>query len=181
MPLHGYTTDRRPPSNRDHLYAHPYSMAVAAFQILAALVITAAAVLNLSGVSQSLQRLPATLLLMLSAMLLVGGVSIIRGLLDDSDDLMIGWKIERRGLILSATSLGIFAFVIASQFPKSVTGWGLSAFLTAAHLIRFRATVLEERRVRTRVAEHATVTAAAANDQHGLPHVDEPRGPQEQT
>lgn len=179
MPLHGYTTDRRPPSVADHFYAHPYSMAVALFQILAGLVFTLATLLRVTNVSQSLQRLPGPILLMLSLMLIVGGVSIIRGLLDDSDDLMIGWKIERAGLILSATSLGVFAFVVFWSFPKSVTGWGLAAFLTAAHLLRLRATILEERRVRTRVAEHATATAAT--DQHRLPYVDEPRGPDEQT
>jgi hypothetical protein len=181
MPLHGYTTDRRPPTNRDHLYAHPYSILVALFQILAGIVFTMASLLGVLGVSQSLQQLPALLLLSLSAMLVVGGVSIIRGLLDDSDDLMVGWKIERTGLILSATSLGVFAFVIFWSFPKSVTGWGLAAFLAAAHLIRLRATVLEERRVRTRVEEHATAVAISAIDQNGLAHVDEPRGPDEQT
>ena len=42
MPLHGYSTDRRPPTNLDHMLAHPYAIAVAVWQIFAgSLVVTA--------------------------------------------------------------------------------------------------------------------------------------------
>jgi hypothetical protein len=152
MPLHGYTTDRRPPTNTDHLLAHPYSIFICGWQILAGAAVVASILLNFA-LSRSLSRLPESLLAVIAAMLIVGGVSVIRGLLDDSDDLMVGWRIERTGLVLSATAWAAYAVTIIAAFPASVLTWTSALTFTGAHLVRLRATRLEEKRVRARIAE----------------------------
>ena len=153
MPLHGYTTDRRPPTNRDHLLAHPYSVGISAWQMVAGASLLASVLWGF-GVSHSVSRMPDLLVSAIGALLLVGGMFVIRGLLDDSDDLMAGWRIERTGLILSATAWAAYSATIAYSYPASVLSWTSGLTLAAAHLIRWRATVLEERRVRARILEH---------------------------
>ena len=153
MPLHGYTTDRRPPTNWDHFLAHPYSMGISGWQVLAGAGVLISTLTNIR-VSQSLNRLPESLLAAVGALLVVGGVSIIRGLLNDDDDLMVGWRTERTGLVLSATAWIAYAVTILAAFPESVLTWTSGFMLAAAHLVRFRATRLEEKRVRARIAEH---------------------------
>lgn len=153
MPLHGYTTDRRPPTNLDHLLAHPYSLMISAWQVLAGAVVVAATLFDIR-VSQSVQRLPEWLMIAVAALLMVGGISVIRGLLNDDDDLMAGWRTERTGLVLSATAWSAYSITLAISFPGSLLSWSSGFALALAHLIRLRATVLEERRVRRRIAEH---------------------------
>lgn len=153
MPLHGYTTDRRPPTNRDHALAHPYSISLALWQILAGGSVLASLLWDFS-LSRSISRMPDPLIAGICGLLLIGGVTIIRGLLDDSDDLMTGWRIERFGLILSATAWTAYAATVAVSYPSSVLGWSLSLTLALSLLMRHRATVLEERRVRRRMLEH---------------------------
>ena len=153
MPLHGYTTDRRPPTNWDHALAHPYSISLALWQILAGGSVLASLLWDFS-LSKSIDRMPDPLIAGICGLLLIGGVTIIRGLLDDSDDLMVGWKIERSGLILSATAWAAYAVTVAVSYPASGLSWTLSLLLALSHLIRHRATVLEERRVRRRILEH---------------------------
>ena len=152
MPLHGYTTDRRPPTNRDHALAHPYSISLALWQILAGGSVLASLLWGFS-LSPSIGRMPDPLIAGISGLLFIGGVTIVRGLLDDSDDLMVGWKIERSGLILSATAWTAYSATIAFSYPTSVLSWSLSLALAMSLLIRHRATVLEERRVRRRMLE----------------------------
>lgn len=155
MPLHGYTTDRRPPTNWDHLLAHPYSILICAFQILGGAGVLFSTLADVS-ISPSLDRLPESLLAAVGALLVVGGISVIRGLLDDSDDLMVGWRTERTGLVLSATAWAAYSVTILAAFPASVLTWTFGMVIVAAHLIRFRATQLEERRTRKRNAERRT-------------------------
>lgn len=149
MPLHGYSTDRRPPTNKDHLYAHPYSFVLCAFQVIGGSGAVLSTLSNMS-LSQSLDRLPESLLAAVGALLIVGGVLVIRGLLDDSPDLMVGWRTERTGLVLSATGWTSYAVTVAAAFPGSVLSWLLAFLIAAAHMIRFRATQLEERHSRER-------------------------------
>lgn len=149
MPLHGYSTDRRPPTNRDHVYAHPYSILICSYQVIAGSALLLSTLTSMR-LSQSLDRLPETLLAAVGALLVVGGILVIRGLLDDSPDLMVGWRTERTGLVLSATAWASYAVTVAAAFPASVLSWTSGFLIAAAHMIRFRATQLEERRSRER-------------------------------
>lgn len=153
MPLHGYSTDRRPPTNWDHFLAHPYSMCISGWQVVAGAGVLVSTLTDIR-LSQSLERLPQMLLAAVGALLIVGGVNVSRGLLNDDDDLMVGWRIERTGLVLSATAWLAYTVTIIAAFPASVLTWTSGLALASAHLIRFRATKLEERRVRARIAEH---------------------------
>lgn len=155
MPLHGYTTDRRPPTNRDHMYAHPYAMGLACWQILGGSLSLLATLFNLN-VSQSVQRMPEPLIASLGALLVVGGTQTMRGLFNDDDDLMCGWRIERTGLILSAVAWAAYTIAIVASFPAGVLSWTLGLVFAAVNVIRYRATVLEERRTRARIREAST-------------------------
>ena len=153
MPLHGYTTDRRPPTNRDHVLAHPHAFVLAAWQIMAGVSVLASLLWDFTP-SRSIARMPQPIIIGVCILLVIGGVFIVRGLLDDTDDLMTGWKIERSGLILSTTAWAAYAATVAWSFPGSALSWSLSLALAVMHVIRYHATVLEERRVRARIAEH---------------------------
>lgn len=153
MPLHGYTTDRRPPTNWDHVLAHPLSICISAWQVLAGAGVLVSLLWDFS-LSTSMSRMPDPLVAGMCALLMLGGLFIIRGLLDDSDNLMTGWKTERTGLILSATAWAAYSITVAVSYPASVLSWTMTLAIAAAYLIRCRATVLEERRVRARMAEH---------------------------
>src|SRR5438128_8828073 len=98
MPLHTYSTDRRPPTNWDHFLAHPYSLCISGWQILAGASVLLTTLFHVT-VSPSLARLPETLLAAIGILLVVGGASTIKGLLNDDDDLMVGWRVERTGLV----------------------------------------------------------------------------------
>ena len=150
MPLHGYSTDRRPPTVFDHILAHTFEMSVAAWQVIAGGLSLLVTLFDFQ-ISQSVQRMPQPAIAALGSFLLIGGVQCIRGLLDDSDDLMRGWTIERTGLILSGSAwLGYLVTVIAA-FPASVMTWTLFVLMVAANILRYIATVLEERKHRARI------------------------------
>lgn len=163
MPLHGYTTDRRPPTNADHLLAHPYSILISGYQVAAGSATMASTLWSLK-LSLSLQRLPEPLLVVVGALLVVGGLCVIRGLLDDHDNLMVGWRTERTGLILSATAWGAYGLTMLAAFPGSVLAWSFALVIATAHLIRLRATQLEERRVRARIEEERLRAGGAQTD-----------------
>lgn len=152
MPLHGYTTDRRPPTVLDHFLAHAFEMAVATLQIIAGALSLLVTLFSFS-VSQSVQRLPEPVIAALGAFFIIGGVQIMRGLLDDRDDLMCGWMIERTGLIFSTSAwLGYFVTIIAA-FPQSIISWTMCLLLASACVLRYIATRLIERRHRARIRE----------------------------
>jgi hypothetical protein len=152
MPLHGYTTTNRPPSNLDHLLAHPYALIIAIWQILAGGASLLSTLFDVR-ISQAMSTLPESLLAAVGVLLILGGVLIIRGLLNDDDDLMVGWRMERTGLVLSATAWVAYAVTILSAFPESVLSWTSSVSLAASHIIRFAATHVEVRCVRARMKE----------------------------
>ena len=146
MPLHGYSTDRRPPTNLDHLRAHPYSIMIASFQIFAAAAVLGALIFGYRFTSSVLQ-LPKEPLVGLCAVLIFGGINVVRGLLDDSNDLRRGFRIERGGLILSgagwtASTVSVFVANHAAIFM-----WTLGLFISAAIALRLDAGRLEEKRV----------------------------------
>src|SRR5690349_18640138 len=100
MPLRGYSTDNKPPTVLDHLLAHPYAFTFGGWQMLAGVAAVMVTLFDFT-VSQALERLPQPLVAATGVLFAVGGLQIIRGLLDDDDDLMQGWKIERTGLIFT--------------------------------------------------------------------------------
>lgn len=147
MPLHGYSTDRRPPSVADHLLAHPFELGLAAWGVIAGGAGVLSAASN-ATVSASIDRLPDWLAAIVGTMLVLGGVLVWRGLLDDSEDLMIGWRFERVGLVLSIAGWLAYGVTVAAINPTAVLSWSVSAFVVAMYAVRFRATRLEERRIR---------------------------------
>jgi hypothetical protein len=135
------------------MLAHPYAMSIGTFQVCAGTLALLVTLFDFS-VSQSIERLPQPLVAATGILFALGGVQTIRGLLDDDDDLMQGWKIERTGLILSGAAWFVFALAIVTSFPRGVLTW-LFCFLVGCggHGLRYWATIREERRVRARMAE----------------------------
>ena len=146
MPLHGYSTDRRPPTNLDHMLAHPYAMAVAAWQILAGSLVITALVFGF-GLNTSTMRLPKGPLFALCLVLLLGGINVIRGLLDDSNDLRKGFRVERGGLILSGAGWTSYGLSVLIANPGAVLSWSMGVIFSAAIGLRLVAGLREEGRV----------------------------------
>jgi hypothetical protein len=152
MPLHSYHADRRPPTVADHILAHCWEMGVAAWGIIAGALSVVAALSDFSA-STAMSVLPWWTLGVLGALLVVGGVATIWGLLDDAEDLRRGWRVERSGLILSGTAWAAYTASLIVSFPTSIVGWLLTAILSACAVLRYVATVLEERRIRLAIEE----------------------------
>ncbi|MER7070979.1 hypothetical protein [Terrabacter sp. NPDC000476] len=147
MPLHGYTTDRRPPSNMDHVYAHQFELGLALFGMLGGLGAVLSAFTSVT-VSPSIDRLPHWLAGAVGVLLLVGGGCVWRGLFDDSEDLMVGWRYERVGIVLTMAAWASYGITIATVSPRAVLSWGVAGIVVAMFGLRYRATVKEERRIR---------------------------------
>ena len=146
MPLHGYSTDRRPPTVRDHLRAHPYSILIASFQVFAGVVVLAALIFGFTFTSSVLQ-LPKEPLVALCVVLMLGGINVIRGLLDDSNDLRKGFRVERGGLILSGAGWTSFSVATFIANHAALFMWTLGLFISAAIAIRIDAGKAEESRI----------------------------------
>lgn len=155
MPLHGYTTDRRPPTNEDHILAHPYALAICGWQVLGGVAVLIT-MFTRGSLSPSLARLSPVLLAIVAVLLVVGGASVIRGLLNDDNDLMVGWRIERTGLVLSIAAWLAYTAAIFGANPGAILTWVLGLFLAGAHAFRLRATRKEEKRIRRRMDETKT-------------------------
>lgn len=146
MPLHGYSTDRRPPTNFDHLLAHPYAIGLAAFQIFAGSLVTCSMVFGFSFNSSAL-ALPRMPLFALCLVLILGGLNVIRGLFDDSNDLRKGFRIERGGLILSGAGWTSYTVAVLIGNTGGILGWSMGLFFSAMLALRLVAGRREERRV----------------------------------
>lgn len=153
MPLHGYTTDNRPPTNLDHLLAHPYAIGLSVWQALVGLGVITAAITG-HQLSESESYLHPAFLAAIGAFLIYGGVGVIRGLLNDDDDLRVGFRIERGGLILTASAWLAFAVALASTNPSGVYAYSFGATVTGVCLFRLWAGKREENRIATAVEQH---------------------------
>ena len=146
MPLHGYSTDRRPPTNLDHMLAHPYAFAVAAWQIMAGSLVLTALVFGFA-ITTSAMRLPRAPLFAMCLVLLIGGINVIRGLLDDSNDLRKGFRVERGGLILSGAGWTAFGVSVLIANPGAVLSWSMGVIFSVALGLRLVAGLREEARI----------------------------------
>lgn len=148
MPTHGYTTDGRPPTVFDHILAHCFELCISAWAMLGGVAAIAAAVTTTGTVSPSLDKIPAWLAGAVGVLLVVGGGLIMRGLFDDSDNLMVGWQYERAGLILSGAGWACYGITIVSSNASAVLSYSSAATMVIASTLRFIATVRSEKRVR---------------------------------
>jgi hypothetical protein len=148
MPLRSYHAYANPPSRLDHTLAHPWEVGLAAFQILAGALGILAVLIARFTVSASFDALPKVTAVALCATLFVGGVCTLAGIYSDHEDLMVGYRRERLGLILSATAWLVYAGIVAFSFPRSAVGWGFGLILTTCGGLRLWATYREESRLR---------------------------------
>lgn len=146
MPLHGYSTDRRPPTNLDHMRAHPYAIAIAAWQIVVGSLVLVALVFNFQ-LTTSAMRLPRAVLFALALVLILGAINVMRGLFDDSNDLRKGFRIERGGLILSGAGWTSFSVSVLIANPGAVPTWSMGVLFSAAMALRIDAGRREENRI----------------------------------
>lgn len=146
MPQHGYSTDRQPPTVRDHLYAHPFAFSISAYQIAMGGLVLISLVFGV-GFASSVLRLPKGPLFALSLVLIFGGINIMRGLLDDSNDLRKGFRIERGGLILSGAAWTAYGLCVIIANPLAIPSWSLAAFFSVAMGLRIAAGRREENRI----------------------------------
>lgn len=148
MPLHTYLTDRDPPTFWDHVLAHPFELTLAGGGGLGGVFAIIAAISPRATVSQSLDGLPELLAAIIGLLLILGGVGVVRGLLDDSPDLMIGWTYERGGIILTAGGWLAYGFAVLGSHPAAVLSWGIPLLVTASLALRFEAIRKRKKRLR---------------------------------
>jgi cobalamin synthase len=140
MPTHGYRSTRQPPTFFDHILAHCFELAISVWAIQGGLQAIIATIDHARSVSPSLDRLPTGLAALVGLMLVLGGGGIIHGLFDNSDDLMVGFRRERMGLVLKASGWASYGACIIWISPTSILSWSLPVFMVAACLLRIEAT-----------------------------------------
>jgi hypothetical protein len=148
MPTHSYTVTNRPPTVLDHVLAHCFELGLSGWAMTGGALAIFSAFNDGATVSPSMDRLPVYLAAPIGLLLLAGGALIFRGLFDDSDDLMVGWRYERSGLILSIGGWGLFGIIVFLANGYAILSWGLSATVVTASVLRYWATVRSERRTR---------------------------------
>ncbi len=153
MPYRRYHP-RVPPTAADHWLAHPYELALAVVGLASALLILTGEVIASITVSPSVDAMHGLVAWGVGLLGVPGHALIIRGLLDNSDDLMDGWRAERTGLILSGSAWLIYTIAVAWNFPDSVVSWGFGLGLTVGNTLRLAATWREERETRAAIARH---------------------------
>lgn len=144
MPQHTYHVVHRPPTVNDHMMAHSMGIAMAAWGAYTGLVSILTGVTSYT-VSKALSDLPHLLIILIGLFLLVGSVGIISGLVDDSDDVVVGWRIERGGMTIAGTGwAAFFITTISTNFPATLS-WTLALFILLGYFFRWRATLKSEK------------------------------------
>jgi hypothetical protein len=132
----------------DHMLAHPWETGIAVFQIVGGSLGVFAVFAPGFSISVSLDVMIPWLAAALCVMLTLGGVFTLLGIYDEHEDLMIGYRRERAGLILSATAWSVYFVVVAAAFPRSILGWAFGLVLATCGAFRTWATYREEWRLR---------------------------------
>lgn len=150
MPNHHYTITHRPPRLTDHFLAHgmSYAMAIWSMYVGVVSVITGATSFE---VSKALIVLPGALTVGIGTFLIIGGWSIVAGLSDDSDDVRVGWRKERGGIVICGT--GWLAFGVATLIlaPAVTIFWSLALFMQIGMGARYWGTYEEEKALVTAI------------------------------
>lgn len=148
MPARGYVSDRHPPTWFDHLLAHCFEVTISAWAIVGGGAAIFSAFNDQVTVSPSLDSLPNVLAALAGVLLLLGGGGVIHGLFDSGDDLMVGFRRERMGLVLSIGGWASYGITIAALSLGSALSWTLCVFMVAACSLRLEAIRRSERRLR---------------------------------
>jgi TctA family transporter len=149
MPLRSYHSRSPEPTALDHTLAHEYEVVFGSYQIVAAVLGLIAVVTQGFSVSLSFDRLSAWFVAALCVFLIVGGIFTLAGIYNNDDrDLMVGYKRERTGLILSVTAWLLYSVVVAFAFPSSILGWAFGIVPVSGGCLRLWATYREEHRLR---------------------------------
>lgn len=148
MPLHGYSTDADPPTWWDHIFAHPFELTLAAGGGLGGVFAIIASISQSATVSPSLDDLPELLAAAIGLLLILGGIGIIRGLFDDSPNLMVGWTYERGGMVLAGGGWAAYGFSIFGSRPAAVLSWGIPLLVVTSLALRFEAIRRRKHRMR---------------------------------
>lgn len=152
MPQRLYHARREPPSLLDHVLAHPLEVPLAVFQLTVGSLGVLAALSEQVSISPTIDTLPWFLGVAMCALLVVGGGLTLGGVFNDDDDnLMVGWGMERLGLVLAGTGWVVYAGVVLATHPESVPAWAFGLVLTAGYALRVWATFREERRLRAAI------------------------------
>lgn len=142
MSKHQYVPDPRIPSWVNRLLAHPFENIVAALSIAFGISLIIAAIIPGVVPSKSMGVLSALILAILSVL---GGIVTLIGVHWQSDNIGLGWVIERSGLFFIGSGLvadGIIAFY---NYPGSWFSWGQPIVLALACGLRVVALTITKR------------------------------------
>lgn len=153
MPRRRYRP-RVPPTRLDHLLAHPYEIVLTAVGLASSAAILAAEITPMFAVPESVAALNGLVAWIIGILGIPGHALIIRGLLDDHPDLMVGWRRERYGLVLAGSAWLLYACGVAWVHPQAAVSYGFAGGIVTAMALRLAATYAEERNTRAVIAAH---------------------------
>lgn len=139
---------RIPPKLGDRILAHPGSVAIGVWSIVAGVVLVFDSATPEFTASRSLDRLPDWPRLWIAGTLLVGGVLVCVSLLRTWTRIDLSWRLEQGGWwILNGSWLAV-ATVFFWSSPTSILSWGSVLLLVMAGALRCQAVRITERKTR---------------------------------
>lgn len=145
MPKHQYVPDPRIPNWANRILAHPFENTIAVLSIVfGAALIVAAFVLEVVP-SKSMENLEPMSALLLAIINAGGGVVTLIGVHWRSDNVGLGWVIERSGLLVTGAGLGAYGMAVLYSYPGSWFSWGQPIVLAIACGLRVVALTITKR------------------------------------
>ena len=145
MPKHQYVPDPRLPDWMNRILAHPFENSIAFISIAFGAALIVAAITPEFTPSKSMDNIEPVSAVVMAIINLIGGVVTLIGVHWRSDNIGLGWVIERSGLLVAGTGLGVYGMTVAYSFPQSWFSWGQPLVLTLACGLRVVALTITKR------------------------------------
>lgn len=145
MPKHQYVPDPRLPNWANRLLAHPFENTIAVLSIMFGAALIVAAFVPELVPSKSMENLEPMSALFLAVINAVGGIVTLIGVHWRSDNIGLGWVIERSGLLVAGAGLGAYGISVIYSYPASWFSWGQPFGLALACGLRVAALTITKR------------------------------------
>lgn len=145
MPKHQYVPDPRIPGWANRILAHPFENTIAVLSIAFGIALIVDAFVPGIIPSKSMDELEPMSALLLAIINAVGGVVTLIGVHWRSDNIGLGWVIERSGLLVIGTGLVAHGMVVLYSYPGSWLSWGQPIVLALACGLRVAALTITKR------------------------------------
>lgn len=145
MPKHQYVPDPRLRGWMNRILAHPFENSIAFLSIAFGAALIVAAINPEFTPSKSMDNIEPVSAVVMAIINLLGGVVTLIGVHWRSDNIGLGWVIERSGLLVAGTGLGVYGMTVAYSFPQSWFSWGQPIVFSLACALRVIALTITKR------------------------------------